>query len=47
MCLYFVRYILWCEQTGYGAGLCVCILLGVYCSVNRQDMERDHVSVFS
>ena len=42
----FVRSILWCEQTGYEAGLCVCILLGLYCIVNRQDVKLDRVSVF-
>ena len=46
MCLYFVRSILLCEQTGYGAVSCVCILFGIYCSVNRQNMKLDRVSVF-
>ena len=46
LCLYFVRTILQCEQTGYEAGSCVCVLLGLYCSVNRQDMKLDRVSVF-
>jgi hypothetical protein len=46
VCLYFVRCIFQCEQTGYAAGSCVCILLGLYCSVNRQGMELDRVSVF-
>jgi hypothetical protein len=41
-----VRYILWCELTGYEVGSCVRILLGVYCIVNREDMKLDRVSVF-
>jgi hypothetical protein len=42
----FFSSILYCEQTGYEAGSCVCVLLGVYCSVNRLDMTLDRVSVF-
>jgi hypothetical protein len=45
VCVYFVRSILLCKQTGYEAGSCACILLGLYFSVNRQDMKRDRVSV--
>ena len=45
MCLYFVRSILYFGQTGYEAGSCVCILLGLYCSVNRQDMKLDCVCI--
>ena len=44
--LYFVRSMLMCEQRGYVAGSCVCILLGLNFSVNIQDMELDRVSVF-
>jgi hypothetical protein len=39
----FVRSILQCEQTGYEAGWCVCILLVRYFSVDRQDMKLDRV----
>ena len=46
MCLYFVRSILQCEQTGYEAESCVSILLALYFSVNRQDMKLGRVSVF-
>jgi hypothetical protein len=38
--------ILQCEQTEYEAGSFVCILLGLYCVVNRQDRKLDRVSVF-
>jgi hypothetical protein len=42
----FVRSILLWEQKGYEEGSCVCILLGLYCSVKRQDMKLDRVTVF-
>ena len=42
----FFRSILYCKQKIYVAGTCVCILLGLYCSVNREDMKLDRVFVF-
>jgi hypothetical protein len=37
---------LWSLHSVSAARSCVLILSGLYCSVNRQDMKLDRVSVF-